>query len=318
MANFTTHIAVGTIVSGALATLTLAADVVAPQNLVAVTMAGVLGSVLPDIDLKDSRPSRAMFAGLAIFFSFAVLFNAATKFSIAELWVLWLGTLLIVRYGLHTVFHKISVHRGIWHSILAAVFSAVATAVVFRQMLGKPDGVAWLAAVFMFVGYITHLTLDEIYSVDVMDTRIKASFGTALKLFDRRHVLASVGMLAATAAAIVLSPPTKTFVEGLSSRSMWSGLENRLLPTDKWFGIVETPHFASRKKGSDNSIMTGSIAGHGGESAASSGTSSTPAAESAPAGMPASAPPDAPQSHPQTVTAPTAATTDAPTGSANP
>ena len=69
MANFTTHIAVGTIVSGALATLTLAANVVAPENLVAVTMAGVLGSVLPDIDLKDSRPSRAMFAGLAIFFS---------------------------------------------------------------------------------------------------------------------------------------------------------------------------------------------------------------------------------------------------------
>ena len=67
MANFTTHIAVGTVVAGGLATLTLAADVVAPENLVAVTMAGVLGSVLPDIDLKDSRPSRAMFAGLGVF-----------------------------------------------------------------------------------------------------------------------------------------------------------------------------------------------------------------------------------------------------------
>ncbi len=53
MANFTTHIAVGTIAAGALATLTLAADVIAPENLIAVTMAGVLGSVLPDIDLKD-------------------------------------------------------------------------------------------------------------------------------------------------------------------------------------------------------------------------------------------------------------------------
>ena len=73
MANFPTHIAVGTVVSGALATATLAANVVAPENLVAVTLAGVLGSVLPDIDLKESRPSRAMFAGLAVFFSFAVL-----------------------------------------------------------------------------------------------------------------------------------------------------------------------------------------------------------------------------------------------------
>jgi hypothetical protein len=259
MANFTTHIAIGTVVSGALATLTLAADVVAPQNLVAVTLAGALGSVLPDIDLKDSRPSRAMFAGLAIFASFAVLFNAATKFSIAELWLMWLGTLLLVRYGLHTIFHRLSVHRGVWHSILAAVFCSVATAIVFRHLLDKPDGVSWLAAAFMFVGYITHLTLDEIYSVDVMDTRIKSSFGTALKLFDRRHVYASIGMAAATALAIVLSPQTATFVNGLSSHDMWSGLHQRLLPTDKWFGIVETPHFAARKSEAKDTVTTGSI-----------------------------------------------------------
>ncbi len=75
MANFPTHIAIGTLVSGSLATVTLAADVVSNENLVAVTLAGVLGSVLPDIDLKDSKPSRAMFSGLAIFFSFVVLFN---------------------------------------------------------------------------------------------------------------------------------------------------------------------------------------------------------------------------------------------------
>jgi hypothetical protein len=261
MANFTTHIAVGTVVSGALATLTLAADVVAPENLVAVTMAGVLGSVLPDIDLKDSRPSRAMFAGLAIFFSFAVLFNAATKFSIAELWILWLGTLLLVRYGLHTVFHRISVHRGIWHSILAAVFCSIATAVVFQHLLNKPAGVAWLGAAFMFVGYLTHLTLDEIYSVDVMDTRLKSSFGTALKFFDRRHFYASLGMAAATLGAIVISPPTNTFVDGLSSRSLWSGLEQRLLPPDKWFGLVETPRMARRNNDDDKAtgVVTGSV-----------------------------------------------------------
>jgi hypothetical protein len=264
MANFTTHVAIGTLVSGALATLTLAADVVAPENLVAVTLAGVLGSVLPDIDLKESRPSRAMFAGLAVFFSFAVLFNAATKLSIAELWILWLGTLVAVRYGLHSLFHRISVHRGIWHSILAAVFSAVITAIVFNRLLGKPEGVAWLAGAFMFAGYITHLTLDEIYSVDVMDTRVKSSFGTALKLFDRRHFWASLTMASATALAIMVSPSTTTFVDGLGSRTVWSGLHQRLLPSGKWFGVVEGPHFASREKETGAGVMTGSIAGQAG------------------------------------------------------
>ena len=66
MANFPTHIAVGTIVSGALATVTMAADLVAPENIVAVTLAGVLGSVLPDIDLKDSKFERAEAPGVAL------------------------------------------------------------------------------------------------------------------------------------------------------------------------------------------------------------------------------------------------------------
>lgn len=261
MANFTTHIAAGTVVAGALGTLTLAADVVAPENVVAVTLAGVLGSVLPDIDLKDSRPGRAMFAGLGIFFSFAVLFTHVMKYSIAELWILWLGTLVFVRYGLHAIFHRISVHRGIWHSVLAGVFCSAATAIAFVNLLDKPDGVAWLAAGFMFVGYLVHLVLDELYSVDVMDTRVKASFGTALKLIDWRHPRASAMMGAATLLAILASPPTATFLDGIASRDLWQGLHQRLLPQEAWFGIIDrNGRFAwSEPKPAAQDITTGSL-----------------------------------------------------------
>lgn len=259
MANFTTHIAVGAVVSGAFATITLAADVVAPENLIAVTLAGVLGSVLPDIDLKDSRAGRAMFAGLGLFFSFAVLFNAAQKFSVAELWILWLGTLVFVRYGLHAVFHRISVHRGVWHSITAAVFCSIATAAIFYHVLGRHEGVSWLAALFMFIGYITHLILDEIYSVDVMDARIKASFGTALKLYDRRYLSSSAAMVAAAVAVAMVSPPTKTFLEGVSSRSVWNVMHTRMLPSGKWFGVVPRPVLAFRKQAQPDNVVTGSV-----------------------------------------------------------
>lgn len=258
MANFTTHIAVGTIVSGSLATLTLAADVIAPENLIPVTLAGVLGSVLPDIDLKESRPSRAMFAGLAIFFSFAVLFSVADRFSIAELWILWLGTLVGVRYGLHTIFHNLAVHRGTWHSIIAALFSAAATAVVFGNVLDRHAGVAWLAGGFMLVGYLVHLTLDEIYSVDVDDIRLKSSFGTALKLADYRHPYATAAMVSALALAVWLAPSPSAFVSGLSSRDMWAGLNDRLLPKDRWFGIVKMPSLVAETPAPDP-ITTGAI-----------------------------------------------------------
>ncbi|HRD78502.1 MAG TPA: metal-dependent hydrolase, partial [Hyphomicrobiaceae bacterium] len=238
MANFPTHIAIGGLVAGTLATVTLAADVVAPENLVVVTVAGILGSVLPDIDLKDSRPSRAMFNGLAAFFSAAVLFTIAYKYSIVEMWIMLLGTFLLVRYGAHSMFHRMSYHRGIYHSLLAAVFFAFATAAAYKHVLGRHEGVAWLAAAFMFVGYLTHLILDEIYSVDVMDTRIKASFGTAIKPIDFKHPGHTAVMALAAAAMFMVTPSTRTFVDGMSSAPMWSALQQRLLPRDKWFGVI--------------------------------------------------------------------------------
>jgi len=256
MANFTTHIAVGTVVSGGLATLTLAANVIAPENLIAVTLAGVLGSVLPDIDLKDSRPSRALFSGLAVFLSFCVLFAVAYKYSIAEAWVLWLGSFVFFRYGGEAAFHRFSYHRGIWHSILAGLLFWFLTAIVFKNGLGRHEGVAWLAGGFLFIGYVTHLILDEIYSVDVLDTRFKSSFGSALKLYDGRNLGDSAVVAIAAALLFALTPPAKPFVEGIASRELWAGLQQRLLPENKWFGLVG-PLAAEPEAGS--TLATGSI-----------------------------------------------------------
>ena len=237
MANFATHIGVGTIVSGALATVTLAANVIAPENLVAVTLAGVLGSILPDIDLKDSRASRALFSGLAVFFSFCVLFLNATYYSIAELWLLWLGSFLLVRYGAEAAFHRFSYHRGIWHSIAAGLFFWFLTASVFYYLLARHEGVAWLAGGFLFIGYLTHLLLDEIFSVNLLGQRVKRSFGSAFKLVDFKHAGDSATIVALTLILFLLAPPSKPFVDGFSSSQLWASLQRRLLPEDAWFGM---------------------------------------------------------------------------------
>ena len=260
MANFTTHIAVGTVVSGALATLTLAADVISQESLMAVTMAGVVGSVLPDIDLKESRPSRALFAGLAVLLSFGVLFSVANRYSIAEMWIAWLGTLAFIRYPAHSIFHRFSYHRGIWHSLLAGALFWFVTAIVYHSIFGLHEGVAWLAGGFMFIGFLTHLVLDEIYSVDVFDTRIKASFGTAVKLYDYKHLSDSGVVAAACALAFFATPPAKPFIEGITSPQLWAGLHNRLLPHDAWFGVnVGDDKRVALPATSSANIATGSI-----------------------------------------------------------
>lgn len=258
MANFTTHIGVGTLVAGSLATLTTAADVLAPQNIIAVTLAGIVGSVLPDIDLKDSRPARALFSGLAIFFSICVLFNVAENYSIAEMWVLWLGTFLLVRYGGEALLQRFSYHRGIFHSVLAGLMFWFLTALIFATLLGRPAGVAWLAGGFLFIGYITHLVLDELYSVDVMDRRLKLSFGSALKLADFKHPGQSAVVAGLTALFLFLSPPPQQFVDGLTAPGLWDGLRDRLLPESAWFeGIFQkvTPEIARET----SPITTGSV-----------------------------------------------------------
>ena len=239
MANFPTHIVVGTIVAGSLATLTLAADVIAPENLVAVTMAGSLGSVLPDIDLKDSRPSRALFAGLAVFFSFALLFHFAPRLSIVEMWIAVAGNAAVrALWRAHDVPSLATSHRGIWHSSIAGIVCAFATVLIFYYVFDRPDGVAWLAGGFLLIGFLTHLILDEMYSVDVLGNHIKKSFGTAFKPIDMRNPAGSVAMAVAAVALLLLTPSISVFYDGITSRQMWTSLHQRLLPQDRWFGVV--------------------------------------------------------------------------------
>jgi hypothetical protein len=44
-------------------------------------------------------------------------------------------------------------------------------------------------------------------------------------------------MAAAAALLFLIVPSTRTFIDGISSRSMWAELHQRLLPEDRWFGV---------------------------------------------------------------------------------
>jgi ABC-type multidrug transport system fused ATPase/permease subunit len=238
MANFTTHIAVGTVASGLLSTMVMAANIVSPEQLLTLAAAGTLGSILPDVDLKDSRPSQAMFSLLAVFIAFAVLFNIGWRYSIAEMWILWAVTFLGVKFIGGWIFHRLSYHRGIYHSLLAGAFFAFLTAAIYRHVLGANETLSWLGGMFMFAGYLVHLTLDEMYSVDVMDVRVKSSFGTALKLYDTKHLGHSAAMAVATVLAFLVTPPFWASWKAVSQPEIRAGLQERLLPKQTWFGFI--------------------------------------------------------------------------------
>ncbi|MBC8050422.1 MAG: metal-dependent hydrolase [Chitinophagales bacterium] len=235
MANFNTHLAVGAVAAGLGATMTMAAGVVPQNQLLTLTMAGIIGSVLPDIDLEKATPSRMLFSGLGVVFAFIVLFQFKKEYSIAELWAVWIGVYVFVGYGVFAIFHCRTKHRGIFHSILAGAFFAALTATIFDQAFNEDPVVAWFAGLFVFGGYIVHLVLDEIYSVDFEGHTIKRSFGSALKLIEHRSMRATMAMTAAFLIAAIAAPSSERFFSIVSAPNVYSFLQKRMLPEDKWF-----------------------------------------------------------------------------------
>ncbi|MBI1386398.1 MAG: metal-dependent hydrolase [Rhizobiales bacterium] len=260
MANFRTHAIVGIVGSGMLATLTMAANVVPPAELVTLAFAGALGSVLPDVDLKNSRASQALFTGIALFVAFTLLFKLSWQYSIAEMWIIWIGAFAFVRFGLHSIFHNFTRHRGIFHSVLAGLFFSLIAVFVQVKVFGSDPALGWLAGAFVMAGYLTHLLLDEIYSVDFDDSRVKRSFGSALKLFDGEDRLGSLAMAVLVAGLFYLSPPSERFVGAITSPQIWALLGERLLPEGAWFGFAGD--LAGGFGSGDAAVQNGAQVGH--------------------------------------------------------
>ncbi len=235
MADFATHLGWGAVGAGLGASATYAADIVPAGDLLTLTTAGVLGSVLPDIDLEQAVPSRLLFTGLGLLLAFVVLFNLKVSYSITELWLIWLAVFAGIRYGAYHLFHRNAVHRGIFHSLLAALFFMIVTAIIVAYALGHAPIVAWMAGLFVFLGCVIHLVLDEVYSVDFVGARIKRSFGSALKLFDRRSASSSLLMAGAVVALLMIAPPSGEFRRIMEPSQVSHFFKERMFPQNGWF-----------------------------------------------------------------------------------
>jgi hypothetical protein len=235
MANFNTHLAVAAVGSGLCATVALAANAAPHNYLLTLTLAGAIGGILPDIDLEKAIPSRMLFSALGVVIAFIALFSLKAQYSIAELWIVWLGVYLAVRYGVFTIFHRRTRHRGIFHSLLAGAFFMALTAIAFDRVFGEPPALAWLTGLFVLIGFIIHLVLDEIYSVDIEGAAIKRSFGSAFKLIDYHSLGASALMATALVMVVALAPPSRDFEEIVRTPTLFAFLKERLLPKGKWF-----------------------------------------------------------------------------------
>jgi len=236
MANFKTHLSVAAALSGCLATGFLEVGIAAPKDVWFYFALGTLGGILPDIDANNSIPGRMLFSFFAMVLAFLTLFSRANAYSIVELSILWMVTYMVVRYIIFQMFAKLTVHRGIFHSILAAIFFCFLTTDISYYLFSLNALNAWVAGLFVFIGYLIHLILDEMYSVDLIGTKIKKSFGTALKIISTNMKATSL-LLLATVLVFHMTPSTERFVKTVLSFDTYKSVKVKLLPKARWFKL---------------------------------------------------------------------------------
>ena len=181
MANFNMHLNTASIVSGISAAALASVHMIDIKTSFYCFFAGVLGGILPDIDHDNSIPVRIIQFVISNLVAFLVVYNYLGKLKLLDIIVLWLGISIVFEI-IFFFFKRLTTHRGIIHSIPMGILFGLITILFLHNILHLSVIVSYYVGIFIFIGYLTHLILDEIYSVDLAGNKIKKSFGSALKL----------------------------------------------------------------------------------------------------------------------------------------
>lgn len=182
MANFNTHLAAAAVCSGIAATLCLRIDGFSNNDIIICFAAGVLGGILPDADSDKSTAIKIVFNVIALILCAGFVMGCSTRYPVIEALLVTTAIYVGVRYGAAAIFSKFTVHRGLLHSLTAVVLSSLITIWLAYYMFDYDALHAWVIGAFLGGGYLLHLILDECYSVDLVNNKIKRSFGSALKI----------------------------------------------------------------------------------------------------------------------------------------
>jgi hypothetical protein len=145
-----------------------------------------LGGLAPDLDSDSGVPVRELF-GLAAGFVPLLLLHRLEALSLSRgsterTLVLMALVYLLVRYGGSALFKHLTVHRGMFHSVPALLIGGL---LVFLCYHSPSPLLRLFLAGAMMLGFLSHLVLDELCSVDLAGVTVKLNkyAGSALKLF---------------------------------------------------------------------------------------------------------------------------------------
>ncbi len=221
MANFNTHLSVAGVVSVALATAGIYVQFISVGTAVFCALLGTMGGLLPDIDLHYSRPAKKGFYWASIFLATltAVLYASYQTGvdKVVHALVLWVVAFCVLKFGIFELFNRLTVHRGMVHSVPYMAMFALLTVYGAFYGLKMTAFVSWVFGAFVFVGALVHLLLDEWYSVNLLGMKLKKSSGTAFKFFEKNKPLHYAILYALVVVLWLFAPDGDVFWQKLSA-----------------------------------------------------------------------------------------------------
>ncbi len=187
MAGFVSHVSVSGATGAAFGVFGYACGL--PPTTAAVgACACTLGGMLPDLDGDTGIAVREI----------VPLVAAAVPIMMMDIFKTWgfdremmflaiIGLYFAIRFGIGEPFKRLTRHRGMWHSIPAAINVGL---ICFLVCSYQDLGARVFKASAITLGFLSHLILDEIYSLGWF--RMKRSAGTAFKFFTRNRVWPNV------------------------------------------------------------------------------------------------------------------------------
>lgn len=194
MANFTTHWRIGLASSSIGALVMTTCQWSPPRQLPLLILVGWIGSLLPDIDSDTSRPQRLIFGALSAIIPSLCLYRISwLSQSVLRAGLFFIISAFVILIPLRKLYQRYTKHRGVYHSIPAALIYGLLTATFAHHEDASHSLQIALGSVAV-VGYLTHLLLDEIWAVDFNGRSLskKRSFGTALTWRGSRHSRANI------------------------------------------------------------------------------------------------------------------------------
>jgi len=142
-----------------------------------------LGGLLPDLDSPSAVGLRG-FTGILGLMASLLVWRSISELDRPpgfefHLWAV-MAAYVLVRHGLRRLMVRIAVHRGMCHSVPTCGIWGALTYLLYPS---DHLEIRIAMAIAVMLGFLSHLLLDELCSVDIQGVRVNKAFGTAFKFW---------------------------------------------------------------------------------------------------------------------------------------